>query len=136
MISAARSRTLAAAPHRFAAGVLAAVALDVALDPAHTHVPLCPFHAITGWWCPFCGSLRAADELVRGHPGSALRDNALLVLALPVVLGLWWRWVLRSPSASQQPRRRRGVTAAVIVGLIAFTVVRNLPSATTLRPGS
>jgi len=124
------------APLRFAAGALALAAADVAIDPTHTHVPLCPLRSLTGWWCPFCGGLRAVDELARGHVGLALRDNVLLVGALPVAIALWWVWVLRVRSGAIAPRWSRSATLGAAVLLVAFAVVRNLPFATALRPGS
>src|SRR5664279_5119316 len=125
-VALARSRV---APLRFAAGALALVAVDVAIDPTHTHVPLCPLHSLTGWWCPFCGGLRAVAELGRGHVGTALRDNVLVVSALPVVLALRWMWVLRARSGGVSPRRSRTATVGVVVLLVAFAIVRNLPFA-------
>lgn len=121
-------------PYRFAAVALSAVALDVAVDPIRTHLPLCPMHALTGWLCPLCGSLRAVDELARGHPVAALHDNALLLVALPGLLGLWVAWVVRAGSGGVAAGRRRGASVALLVLVLAFTVVRNLPFASALRP--
>src|SRR5262249_58881390 len=86
------SATRARAPCRVAALGLAAAVADVAFDPVHRHVPLCPFHPVTGWWCPLCGGLRAADSLVHGHIGAALHYNGLFVAPLPPVLfwGVGW----------------------------------------------
>jgi hypothetical protein len=56
----------------------AAVALLAAFDPAATWwFPSCPFHALTGWLCPLCGSLRAAHALLRGAPVAAFVLNPL-----------------------------------------------------------
>ena len=43
------------------------VALVAAVDP-HTsgRYPTCPFHAVTGLWCPGCGGLRAVHDLTHG----------------------------------------------------------------------
>lgn len=122
----ARARALAVA-----AGVLAAVAADVAFDPAHRHVPLCPFRAVTGLDCPLCGGLRAVAALARGQWQTALRDNLLVVLAvLPaVVLLAGWLATGRAPRAAS-----RSTTVALIVLATAFTVVRNLPAGAFLRP--
>jgi hypothetical protein len=121
-------------PWWVAAVVLLGVAVDAAVDPTRTHIPLCPLHAATGLDCPLCGGLRAVDELVRGHVATALRDNALLVAALPVVLGVWLAWVT-SPDRSVRSRRwPAAVRIGVIVVAVGFAVVRNLPFATGLRP--
>lgn len=120
-------------PWRFAAGALALVGADVAVDPTHTHLPLCPLHSLTGWWCPFCGSLRAVNELARGHLGVALHDNVLLVTAVPVAGAMWLAWVAwgRSDGRGQG----RAVRIAVVALLVAFAIARNLPFAAMLRPG-
>jgi uncharacterized protein DUF2752 len=117
-----------------AAVVLLAVLADVAVDPTRTHVPLCPLHAMTGFDCPLCGSLRAVDELVRGHFATAARDNVLLVAALPVVIGLWLAWIARADRDAQPRRWPPAVKIGVVVLVIGFAIVRNLPFASALRP--
>jgi hypothetical protein len=114
--------------HRVALVALSAVVADVAFDPVRRHLPLCPFHAVTGLQCPLCGGLRAVDELVHQHLATALRDNVLVVAAVPLVIVLWL--------LSRTGRPVRNVPAvAVVVLAVCFTVVRNLPFATALRPG-
>ncbi|MEO8888499.1 MAG: DUF2752 domain-containing protein [Jatrophihabitantaceae bacterium] len=119
-----------AAPYRFAAVLGGATAVDVAVDPAHTHIPLCPFHAMTGWQCPFCGSLRAVNALVRGHPLKAVQDNLLLFLAVPVLALLW----STARHGRTSGRWRRPVVIALATVAVAFGVLRNLPFAAGLRP--
>ena len=66
--------------------LLAALTAVVARDPATTWwFPSCPFHAITGWLCPLCGSLRAVHALSLGAPLTALAFNPLIVVGL----GAW-----------------------------------------------
>jgi hypothetical protein len=84
--------------------------------------PVCPFRLLTGWNCPFCGGLRMTHDLLHGHLAAAISDNIVLLVGIPVLVG----WVLL--------RRRRGkpvstlpAAAAVVVTLLAWTVVRNLP---------
>lgn len=108
-----------------AALLAAGVAADFAFDPAHRHVPLCPFHALTGWDCPLCGSLRAVDALVHGQFAAAAHDNVLLLAALPVLTTLWWKRPKRMP---------RVAVVSVIVIAVTFTVLRNLPGFAVLRP--
>jgi hypothetical protein len=127
-------RARISAPTLAAVGVAAATAADVAFDPAHRDVPMCPFHAAFGWWCPLCGGLRAANALARGDLGAALHANAVLVCALPLLALYWLDWRSRSKRGLRaRPLGRVGV-AAVVAVLVLFTVVRNLPVATALRP--
>jgi hypothetical protein len=123
-----------AAPYRLAAAAALAGAIDVVGDPSRTHVPLCPLHALTGLWCPLCGGLRAVHALSRGNVQSALHDNAMLVLALPVIVALWAQWAARTRTGSAGRRWPRGATLAVITALAAFTVMRNLAIGTALHP--
>jgi hypothetical protein len=65
----------------------ASVALLAAFDPAATWwFPSCPFHALTGWLCPLCGSLRAVHALLHGAPAAALALNPLTTVGLPAWL--------------------------------------------------
>ncbi len=124
-----------AGPRRIAATVVGALALDELFDPVRTHVPLCPLHAWTGLWCPFCGGLRSAFELSRLHFSAAWHDNALLVAALPL-LAVWWVDSIGRERAGRPTRMPAASGVAVIVvALVAFTVIRNLPFAVTLRGG-
>lgn len=53
-------------------------------DPsAYAFYPPCPFHALTGLWCPGCGTTRALHELLRGDLAAASELNPLMVVALP-----------------------------------------------------
>src|SRR5258708_25879013 len=52
-----------------ALALAAPLALLAVFDPASTWwLPSCPFHALTGWLCPLCGSLRAVHALLHGAP--------------------------------------------------------------------
>ena len=51
----------------------AAMALVAVFEPAATWwFPSCPLHALTGWLCPLCGSLRAVHAILHGSPVAAL----------------------------------------------------------------
>ena len=115
-------------------GVAVGVGADLAFDPVHRHVPLCPFRALTGWDCPLCGSLRAVERLAHGQVDAAVHANLLLVVSLPL---LAWMWLdAQTRSAAGQPRRAASprVIAAMVLLSAAFTVVRNVPSMSALRP--
>jgi Protein of unknown function (DUF2752) len=125
---------LRSAPYRAAVLTTAAVGADVAFDPTHTRVPLCPFHAVTGMWCPLCGCLRAAYSMTRLDVGAALHDNALFVAALPILALFWVDWIVRARSGLPRRRLSRATNFALMAGAVVFAVVRNLPFAAALRP--
>lgn len=84
--------------------------------------PVCPFRLLTGWNCPACGGLRMVHDVLQGHLAAAINDNIVLLIGIPLLAG----WALM--------RRRRGrwpltlpAAATVILTLVAWTVVRNLP---------
>ena len=55
-----------------------------AVDPSKStlYVP-CPFYALTGLYCPGCGSLRALHSLLHGEVLIACGFNPLTMLSLP-----------------------------------------------------
>ena len=107
-------------------------------DPESTGwYPGCPFHALTGWWCPGCGLTRAAARLVRGDLAGALATNALLPLVLLAVGIGWLSWVQTSrgrPAPALARRWRPAWTVWVGVTVALFTVGRNLGPFTALAP--
>jgi len=94
-----------------------------------TVFPPCPLHAATGWWCPGCGATRASYLLFRGDVAGALHFNALWVVLAPLALyqavavageAYGVRWLRRIPLTQT-------VIVALLVSLIGFGVIRNLP---------
>jgi len=120
-----------AAPALPVGAALTAAALLWFVDPNRHRIPLCPLHAMTGLWCPLCGSTRAAHALLHADLATALRDNGLVVLALPVLAWLWWHRRAAGPAA--RPLPRPVLWAALVAGL-AFGVLRNLPAGHWLAP--
>lgn len=132
VIPPARSVTT---PLLAAAAAVGASAGLLFVNPNTTHVPLCPLHALTGLNCPLCGATRATWELLHGHIGTALHDNALYVLGIPFLLVLWWRW-LEAGRAGNPAARLLPVwlSRSLVVLALVFTVVRNLPVGHFLSP--
>ena len=125
-----------------AAGGLAALgtlALHVRDPHASGSWGFCPV-ALLGLSCPFCGGLRAVNDLTRLHVDAALSSNLLLVLALPVVVGLWVRrlvvlWRGGADAGDPAPLDApRWAWVALGVVVVVFTVVRNLPAGAWLAP--
>jgi hypothetical protein len=119
------------------AGMAAASVCYIAeVDPdVPGHYPTCPFYALTGYYCPGCGTLRAIHALAHGHPGQAFGFNALSMSMLPLLGYFWAAWLIRSVRG--QPRRKVAHPAWIwgLAALIAvFWVVRNLPFGHFLAP--
>ena len=115
---------------------LGAMAVLGSLSPYEAgHYPTCPFLALTGLYCPGCGSLRALHDLAHLDVGSALARNPLAVAAavgLMVAYVVWVRRVVRS-----EPRRWLApplLLYGLLVVVVGFWVLRNVPGWTWLSP--
>jgi hypothetical protein len=95
-------------------------------DPAKSDLyPPCPFHAITGFYCPGCGSLRAIHQLLYGNPVAAFGLNPLMILSLPFLGGaLIYYAVKPSLIGAYIPAFWIWVILLIIV---LFWVLRNIP---------
>jgi Protein of unknown function (DUF2752) len=97
----------------------------------------CPFRAVTGWNCPFCGGTRMGDALLHGDIGAAFAHNPLALIGLGVlgILGALWTVQAAGGPAVRLPEaiRNRVVTVtqttwlvAGLLGMAAYTVLRNI----------
>jgi len=118
-----------------AALVLIAGALLHSYAPAALHLPECPFHAITGLYCPGCGSTRALHHLLNFEFVMALRCNILAVIGLPFVLAnfaltgarrLGW---LRGRLANLNFDLSANAIMVLVAVVLVWSVMRNLPFA-------
>ncbi len=99
--------------------VVAATAYVAAVDPGQPgHYPTCPFLAVTGYYCPGCGSLRMVHALTHGHVAEAFGRNPLAFAVLPFITYLWGQWTLSAVRG--RPVRSKIIHPAVI---IVFAVV-------------
>ena len=97
----------------------------------------CPFYRLTGLYCPGCGSGRAVQALYRGHIIQAIRYNILLPLlglpSLAVLIHEYLRIVF--PAMKLKPVFvSQSAVKAVIAVVVAFWVLRNVPSLSFLAP--
>ena len=97
----------------------------------------CPFYTLTGLYCPGCGSGRAVQALYHGHLIKAVRYNILLpVLGLPSLAVLTHEYLrVVFPALKLRPIYvSQAAVKAVIVIVIAFWVLRNVPALSFLAP--
>src|SRR6201993_4869050 len=114
------------------AGAAGALAVLFWFDPTqYRFYPVCIFHSLTGLQCPGCGSLRALHALSHGHLLTALHYNPLLVLALPFLVFVGGRMLLREVAGKPVPpiQIRAGWIWLIPVTIILFTILRNIPVA-------
>ena len=105
------------------------VALLFVRSLATVPLPRCPVAAYLHLDCPGCGTTRALTALVRGDLTQALDHNVLAVVALPVMLAafVWWVLPRSKPAWATRLAASAVVPRLVLVAVVAFTVVRNVP---------
>lgn len=95
-------------------------------DGANSAVfPPCPTNEITGLHCFGCGSLRALHALLHGRLGEAVSQNVFAVIFAPIL-----PIMLLFPKPFQKPC----VPIALLMAIVLFMVLRNLPYFDFLAP--
>jgi Protein of unknown function (DUF2752) len=84
--------------------------------------PVCPFRLLTGWNCPACGGLRMIHDVLHGDLAAAITDNVFLLVGIPMLAG--WFLLRRRSGKSLLPIP---AVATVVIAMLAWTVLRNLP---------
>ena len=99
--------------------ILAVIAFFSFVDPtASPFFPRCSFRALTGFECPGCGTSRALHCLVHGKMIAAFSYNPILFLAIPTIIVLLF---------SKKARRSVALPIVVLVVILLYWVIRNLP---------
>lgn len=124
------------APATFGVAVGAATATVALVDPNEAgNYPTCPFLAVTGLYCPGCGTLRAVHALTRGDLLAAIDLNVLMVALLPVFAVLSIGWVQqRLGRRATMPDLPSWAAPALALVVPVFWLVRNLPFGSALAP--
>ena len=135
LAGSARVRALRA-PLGTAVAALAATAYVGLVDPNDPgRYPTCPFLAVTGQFCPGCGSLRAVHALATGDPAAALGLNVLTVVSVVLLAAIWGRWTVRSWRGQSRTSVAPAWTLYLVLGVaVVFGVVRNLAVGQALAP--
>ncbi|GAJ80402.1 hypothetical protein NBRGN_027_00580 [Nocardia brasiliensis NBRC 14402] len=97
---------------------------------------VCPVYALTGYWCPGCGGMRAINNLTDGNLLDSLHSNLLaipLVLAFVLWVGDWTRQAWRGQKM-RLPSINRVTMWTFFALLTAYTVLRNTPWGTWFTP--
>lgn len=114
-------------------GLLAVVFLILLyyiFDPALSRFfPSCPFHYLTGYDCPGCGSQRAIHHLLNFDIVKAFHQNPLFVISIPyIILGLYLEYMNGKERLPQLYRVLFGRKAIFIILIIVilFWIGRNV----------
>ena len=106
--------------------------LLLVFDPAEiSFFPPCPFHLVTGLYCPGCGSLRAVYQLLHGHFITALDLNPLMVLFLPFLGGValsYFSYILTGRYLfSLRFLNSKSFSLIILWLFITYWILRNIP---------
>lgn len=97
------------------------------IDPLRVvWTPQCPFHLLTGWDCPACGSQRALHAALHGEFAAAIRFNPFLAVSLPYLV-----LVVAAAALQPAPRIARAVVRPTVVRcylvlVIGWWIARNV----------
>jgi hypothetical protein len=96
----------------------------------HSFYPKCPFHSLTGLYCPGCGSQRAFSALLKGNIGEASNKNILMVLSLPLIA--YSAFIFTWNAFSENKKTQQIVYSplfvkTLLVVVILFSILRNIP---------
>lgn len=97
------------------------------VEPKNGNLPRCFFHEITGLYCPGCGVQRSFHALLHGYVSTAMGYNLLFVLCLPLIIYFVLGYVLEKKCSSSSFVYKPKFSFAVLIVVISFWVLRNLP---------
>jgi hypothetical protein len=99
-------------------------------NPAGSNLyPSCPFYALTGFYCPGCGTLRGLHQLLHGHLAAAFGLNPLMVLTLPLMIYIFISYALVGIRGRGLPGLflSPSLIWAIFWILMSYWVLRNIP---------
>jgi len=98
--------------------------------------PSCPFHSLTGLYCPGCGSQRAIYDLLHAKFLRAFSHNPLLILGILTGVYKAMLWV-KYPNSKDAPNNllyHQRTPWVVLIIIIGFWILRNIPLLSYLQP--
>lgn len=123
-----------ASTYRYHLAALGGIAFCTAValrDPRiDGNYPACPWLALTGTYCPGCGTMRAINRLMNFDLAGAIDYNIATVMLVPVVCYMLFTNILPKSFSTLLPELSR-IDSRYINGLaffmIAFWFARNIP---------
>lgn len=88
----------------------------------YSFFPKCPFHYLTGYNCPGCGSQRAIHHLLNLKIEKAFKANPLMILALPYIgAGIYFEYFGGKTTYPRIRKKLFGKKAATIALTLTIT---------------
>ena len=122
----------------FAGIAIVVVALGLCAGGAYLYIfnpaasgmyPICPFHALTGLYCPGCGTGRAMHQLLHGNLLAAMRLNSFAVIMLPPIA--YWLVSSGLQFIGRKPLPSKFIPAfwiwTLLVVILLYWILRNVP---------
>lgn len=99
------------------------------VEPKDGNLPKCVFHEITGLYCPGCGVQRSFHALLKGDILEAFDFNLLFILFLPLIVYFIIIFLLDKKHAPSSFIYKKKFSILVLVIVLGFWLLRNLPFA-------
>lgn len=110
-------------------GFIAAAVILFFVNPAENFIyPPCWFKEVTGLYCPGCGGLRSAHQLLQGNFLNALDYNLLIIFVFPLSVYLFLsqlRLFIFGKQLRELPSGKALISAAVVI-MLTFWILRNI----------
>lgn len=108
---------------------LGMLALYVFWNPSDTNIfPKCPVFAMTGIYCPGCGSQRAAHQILNGNIIEGIRHNYMIALLVVVLLYQGFIYIMNEFFNKNNPNllHKSKITNSILIIVIIFWILRNI----------
>ena len=106
--------------------ILGYMAMLFFFDPAGNTVFIpCPFHYVTGLYCPGCGSQRAFHSLLHLQFGRAIGYNLMMVVSIPFILAYYLKLLFTGKEWKILADNR--LVWSIFAVVVLFWVMRNIP---------
>tara|TARA_R110002051_G_scaffold197582_1_gene265073 strand:- start:15043 stop:15462 length:420 start_codon:yes stop_codon:yes gene_type:complete len=90
---------------------------------------VCPFHYMTGYHCPGCGSQRAIHDLLNFRIWEAIKHNVLLLVVIIVFIGKGYYLLSKKyfPKYMYDLNGRPWFTYGLVALVFGYWILRNIP---------
>ena len=99
------------------------------VEPKNGNLPKCVFHELTGLYCPGCGGQRSFHALLHGQLLTAINFNLLFILFLPLIIYFTLVFLFGKKYSPSSFIYKTKFSVAIVIIVISFWILRNLPFA-------